>query len=605
VTITILPGDPFFTGISTSPAVPTVFPVAIAGHPYVVELSKYRRRTLPALRPPQDSAAEPGENSLNTEGYWRRSQTDWSLGAGQEYFDNEDSSRRRFLSSKGVHVWERDALSLLPDTALRESSSDTNLKTLAVNGYFYFVEGSTLKYTQDPSASSPSWTTVTTTGLGSITGLATTGSTIYACDGAKLMSGAVGGAALADLGALTPDRLFFCNGRLIGMDADLVYEIAAAGTKTDIKDHDNSSFVWNCATGAPNGIYVAGNSGDRSEVYYVGVDTSTGALLAPVHAMKLPNGETINAIENDGGRFVTIGSSAGFRLAVIDSDNGLSHGPLVEISGGVTDFEPRGKFVYFTWKNYDSTSTGIGTMNLSEFTQSLVPAYATDLMATTQGAVQSVAHFGGKRYFAVSGAGLYGESTDLVSSGTLTSSKVRYSTAEQKVVSSIDLRHDALAGTIGASVTSDSGDVATTAGSVTASSLGPAAPLTLGTFVAESFSVTLTLNRSGSDATSGPTLRRWTVRAIATPFRTEEFIVPLVLKRRVAINGGEYPFDPQEEFLYLKSLESSRRVVRYQEGNTVHNVYVDGVAIEAPSGWLPDYSFYEGDFIVRLLTVEV
>ena len=56
--------------------------------------------------------------------------------------------------------------------------------------------------------------------------------------------------------------------------------------------------------------------GDRAEVYYVGVNTSTGALLAAVHAMHLPYGETINCMEHYGG-LILLGTSKGFRLALI------------------------------------------------------------------------------------------------------------------------------------------------------------------------------------------------------------------------------------------------------------------------------------------------
>lgn len=602
--ITLLASDPFYTGTSISSLVPTVLPAAIDGHPYVVELSRYERRTLPALRPPQDSAAEPGENSLNTEGYWRRSQTDWSLGAGQDFFDNEGSSRRRFTSSKGVDVWTKDALTLLYDTALRESSTDTNLKTLPVNGYFYFVEGAVLKHTTDPSAATPSWTAVTLTGVGAaITGIATDGTRVYVADGNQIFETALGASTSTVLSAGDADYLFFCNGRLLAGHDNVLSEVAYAGTQTAVKTHDNTAGDWVAAVGTPNGIYAVYTVGDRSQTFYFGIKAADGTLDVAIHAMPFPNGETINCLENYGD-LVLIGSSAGFRVALVQTGDGLAHGPLIPISGGVADIDMQGQYAWFTWKNYDATSTGLGRLNLAEFTEPLVPAYATDLMATAQGTVQSVATFANKVYFAVSGAGLYGQATTRVSSGTLTSSKVRFSTAERKVVSSVELRHDALVGSVGVSVTSDTGDSATTPGSTTADSLSPASPLSLGTFVAEAFQVVLTLNRSATSTDTGPTFRRWTVRAIATPFRTEEFIVPIILKRSVKFNDADFPYDPYDEFLFLKGLESSREVVRYQEGASTYNVYVDTVAVQAPSNWMPDNEFYEGIFLVRLLTVE-
>lgn len=595
---------PFYTGSTATANVPGEFPVAIGGHSYMIEVKDYRRRTLPALRSAQDTATEPGENSLNTEGYWRRTQSDWSLGAGQAFFDNDESSRRRFWTSKGVDVWTQNALSLLPDTTLRQSSANTNLKLLVANGYFYMVDGTALKHTTTPD--SPSWTTVTTTGLAAITGIATNGSTVYVSDGVKLMKTTAGAGSASDLGATTPVTLGLANGRLVGGSTYHLFEIAADGSSTTLKDHNNTSFVWNVIAGAPNGIYAAGNSGDRNETYYIGVNTSTGALLSPVHAMALPAGETLNCMTYYSG-VMLLGTSAGIRVALIGSQNELAFGPVIAVTGGVKAIEAQGQFAWFTWTNYDSTSTGLGRVNLAEFTAPLVPSYASDLMATTSGTVLSACTFSSKRYFAVSGAGMYGEAATKVSSGNVISGWIRYGTIERKIVSSIDMRHDTLpsGASVTTLVTSDSGLSSGTATSSTAGTLGPPTSQTVGSFNAESFRVSTTLNRA-TDTSTGPMLSRWTTRALAAPFRTEEIIVPLVLHERVdnAYTGGsDTAFDPYEEFLFLKGLEGNRTVVRYQEGEASYSVYVDAIEVR-PAMWMSNHSFYQGIIVVRLLTIE-
>lgn len=603
MTVLLLSGSPFFTGLSTSDVVPSLFPVGLATHAYKIDLSKYRRRTLPALRPPQDTETEPGENSLNTEGFWRRTQSDWSLGAGQTFFDNSDSSRRRFLSSKGMYVWERDALSLLNDTALRDAATDTNLKTLPVNGYFYFVEGATLRHTTDPSATSPSWTSVTLSGASAITGITTDGSFVYVADGTQIFKSTVGSSTSSQLTTDDTDGVWFANGRLFSSHDNVLYEVAFGGTRAAVHTHSNTSFVWASVTGAPNGVYAAGNSGDRAETYYLGIDTTDGSLLPAVHAMPFPPGETIRCLTNYGD-LVLVGSSKGFRVAIIESSNGLSHGPLVEISGGVNAIDMQGQFAWFTWTNYDGTSSGLGRINLAEFTEPLVPAYASDLMATVQGSSQSVSTFAGKRYFAVSAAGLYGEATTKVASGTILGGWVRFSTVEKKVVSSIDLRHDALAGTVTATVEADSGSETNPVQSAAVGSLSPSAPLTLGQFSAEMFRVELTLDRDASDTTTGPTLRRWTVRAMATPFRTEEIIVPIIMESRVEVTEGvDHFYNTLDEYQYLKQIEASRSVVRYQEGASTYSVYVEGVEVH-PAAWSRNNEFFDGLIFARLLTVE-
>lgn len=599
----VLSGSPFYTGLSVSSEVPTLFPVGIGAHAYLIDLKQYRRRTLPALRPPQDTQSEPGENSLNTEGYWRRTQSDWSLGAGQTFFDNENSSRRRFLSSKGMDCWTKDQLSLLNDTSSRDTSTDTNLKILSVNGYFYYVEAATLRHTTDPTAASPTWTSVTYAG-GAITGITTDGSFVYIADGTGVWKSTVGSSTTSSLTTTDIDNLWYCNGRLLGNDANVLNEISFAGTVTAIKTHSNTSFVWSTVIGAPNGIYAAGNSGDLAETYYVGIDSTTGGLAIPVHAMPFPRGESINVLANYGD-LVLIGSSKGFRTALINSNNGLSHGPLVEIANGVKDIDIEGQYAWFSWSNYDGTSTGLGRINLAENTDVLVPAYASDLMATAQGTVLSIATFGTRRYFAVSASGLYGEDATKVASGTITSGWIRFGTVEQKVVSSIDLRHTALAGSISSIAESDSGAVSAAAVSDVANSLSPlTGPISLGQFTAEMFRINQTFTRDATTTTTGPTLRRWTVRAIATPFRTEEIVVPIVMKSEITpTEQVERHLNTLSEFQFLKALEDGRDVVRYQEGASTYNVYVDGIEIH-PSAWTKNNEFFDGTIFVRLLTVE-
>jgi hypothetical protein len=419
-----------------------------------------------------------------------------------------------------------------------------------------------------------------------------------------VMSGSVGGGSVANVGATAPSRLFYCNGRLISLITNVAAELVAAGTATAIHTHDNTGFVWNFAVGAPNGIYLAGNGGDRGEIYYVGTD-SDGTLSAAVSALSLPKGETINCMEVYGGLMI-LGTSVGIRLASITDAGFLNYGPVVEI-GNVRCLETQGRFVWFGWSQFDATSTGLGRADLSVFTEPLVPAYASDLMATGTGNVLAVASFGNRRYFAVSGDGFFGETTTKEASGTITSGWVRYGTSERKNVSTIDIRHDVLptGSSVTPSVLSDAEVTETAAASDVTSSLGPTTAFTIGDFNAEMFRVTVVMARA-TDTTLGPTLRRWTTRAIAMPYRTDEIIVPLIFSNTVDDengDGGDKFLDVYQEWLYLKGLESARSIVQYQEGSASYSVYVDGVEVQ-PKDYTDDFGWYQGLVIVRLLTLE-
>ena len=111
------PSGVFFTGAATaaSDVVPAAYPVAIAGHPYNIEPRLYRRSNIPLQRQADTEDREPGEATLSPAGLWRRSQSDWSLGAGQVWLDEEESTRRRFLSSLGIDVFNDRRIGLLPD----------------------------------------------------------------------------------------------------------------------------------------------------------------------------------------------------------------------------------------------------------------------------------------------------------------------------------------------------------------------------------------------------------------------------------------------------------------------------------------------------------
>ena len=146
--------EPWFTGSASASSadVPGVYQVAIDGHGYIIDPAGYSRVTVPLRRESTDESVEPGEQTLNTGGAWRRSQDNWFLGAGQEYLDNrfafvsvythsgEDPSvRTRFWRSLGVNVWDEGALSLLPEYSKGVSSSTGPVLMATVGDYVYVV----------------------------------------------------------------------------------------------------------------------------------------------------------------------------------------------------------------------------------------------------------------------------------------------------------------------------------------------------------------------------------------------------------------------------------------------------------------------------------
>lgn len=622
---------PYYTGAPVTTLVPSNYPIAIAGHPYMMDVRKYTRQTLAALAPQQDNSKSVTDAALSREGYQHEGQSRFGLGAGQAYFDDaETASDRRFFSSKGIDNWSGldRSLTLLHDTEKKGGTNapgtSTNLKVLAVGGYLYIADGTNLKFTADPSPTNPSWTPIAAGGT--IASIATDGVNVYvAIAGAALQRSVIGSGTMAAFGTLQPTFIAYANGRLIGAISNTLFEIDGAGAKAggvDLKvDARGSSAIWSAATQSPHAIFVALTVGGTSEIYSLSVDSTTSLLDPPVWAGALPNGETLKAMTFYGG-VVLLATSIGIRVAqlistfsVTTSSKSLDYGEAVLIPGGVSCLEPQSKFCWFGWTNFDGTSTGLGRADLSVTTSpdTAVPAYASDLMATAQGAVLGVASFNGRRYFAISGVGLFGETTTYVQSGTYNTGWIRFGSLVDKAFTSMKFGTDPLVGSIAASLNFVDGS-SRSMGAIATSGLTESSLLD-GSGHSVAAQVVLTLTR-GSPSTA-PVLRWWMLNALPKPPRVEEIVVPLLLNAKVVdFIGNEVTIDPRAEFDYLSSLRSSAIEVIYQEGNSAQVVHVDNLAIQpADAGqWMeprgrggqpPDHFWFSGPVVsVRLLTRE-
>ena len=114
------PAAGFFSGTGATNLVPNVYPVALNGRPYVIDLkaNAFQRQYDARVRDSVDQSSEPGEAAINSQGLWRRSQSSWHYGAGQKFGDTADAEAFRFNTSKGINVWEKGEASLLKDVSL-------------------------------------------------------------------------------------------------------------------------------------------------------------------------------------------------------------------------------------------------------------------------------------------------------------------------------------------------------------------------------------------------------------------------------------------------------------------------------------------------------
>lgn len=585
------PSTVFYTGEKVTADVPFPFHCAIGGHAYMIDTRRFERGTVEVTRQGYDPSGEAGEQTLSTEGIWKRWGDDWSFGAGQDVFDGRTSDRRRFYTSTGVDPWaERGEVSLLRDTAKRLNSSNTNLALLTAGSYFYIADGASLKHTTDMTATSPTFTSITMGGT--IQSITTDGAYVYAAVGSDIERTTVGGTTKSVFSTQDASLVGYANGRLLAANNNVLYEISGAGTATTLHTHLNASATYTSIVGTPTGIFVGVNNGEHGEFLYVGFNATTGGLAVPLPAGALNRGELIYSMQYYQGMLL-LGTTRGIRLAEIVQDRGVAPGPVIETDAAVRCTDVEGVFAWFGLTNGGGSSTGLGRAHLARETSNLVPAWATDVMAAaTTGTVSSVARFGGRTYFAVGASGVWGETADLVSSGVFDTGWIRFGTVERLVLYSVDMFHDPLAGSINVAVITETGSSVTLGESATVSSSSPADVLPGNDLTSYAFRLVFTLNRSATDSTAGPSLLRWLLRAMVAPAQVERITVPILLYDPVLNETGDgqsIPVEILEEWDYLKSLERNRSVVQFQmfgraEPVTVRQVQVPAGAVRGFNG---------------------
>lgn len=502
---------PLSPGTSGDQGVGTVYSVALAGIPFLLDYEKerpYKWGYLPTRKEQQDTSSEPGEQSLST-GYWRRSRSSWHLGAGQEYLDTDDSVAQRFYTSKGVDPWTKNKLMLLGDTEEKRSSANTNLKVIKAGVYLYMVDGTSVVFTADPTPTSPTFTSVT--GITGTPGdITSDGTRTYIASNGNIYRANIGTAAHTSWSTVTAvDQIGIANGYFLAGAANALYVLDASGTetaKTPTSQYaDGAGLSWVAFASGPVGPLAAAKAGEKGLIFVGVVDDADGSLDYFALAAELPDGETVETIATYLGTTIIIGTSRGVRVGILDGAT-ITYGPLISTGQPCQALEPEDSFVYFGWPAFDADSSGIGRLDLSEFTIAARPAYASDLMADVTGNVTGIATFGTKRYFVVSGEGLYGETTDKVESGYLRTGQVRWNTLELKHLKKVLVRCQPLDGTIEVQTSLDEGTFTSSGIFTTQDGTDHEYDVASNCF---HFELKLILSRSSTDETLGPVVTGW------------------------------------------------------------------------------------------------
>lgn len=605
------PAPRFFTGTGTTQLVPDIFPIAINGRPYLIDQKsgQFTRGFEPRVRDSVDQSTAPGEAAINPQGLWRRGEVSWHYGAGQKYADTAEAQDYRFFSSKGVNPWTKGQAALL--NAVKESlnSSNTNFEIVTTDTRVYVMDGADIKYSTDPFASSPTWTTITGMPAATPRDMTTDGTNIYATYPGLTSSfglwkytpaGVASNVAYGhQFGYIDFVKGFFIiTGAASAGNGNDLYFSPSGNVGADDYEHPVASFEWIGAAAGQTAIYLAGYSGSHGAIYKLTIKAD-GTLDTPVVALELPFGEYPTAISSYLGA-ILIGTNKGVRYAVADTASNLTTGALIPTSGAVKDFTTEDRYAWFTWSNYDGVSTGLGRLDLGTFISTNTPAHATDLMHTGTANVLACSTFANKRIFAVSGDGIYVEDTaNLVASGEIVTGTYRWGIPDRKFVAKFDTRSTPLVGSITASISLDSGTYVALPSHENVDSTEHVATGPQTKFIEAKFKLGLTRGT----ATTGPTLTRWMARAYASPARSQVFRVPLLMHHHLRIKDVEYYFDIETELNYLRDLVNNPRVINYQENTESYSVIIEDMQFNMIDALESNWDL-EGTCIVTMRSVQ-
>ena len=605
---------PYYSGTGTTADVPGLFPVALNGRPYIVDLKsgEFRRESIKILRQQANVTNLPDESSLNPEDLWRRSQMTWHKGAGQRYLDREESDPARFWRSEMASVWEKWSVTCLPESQGGDERTGSVSTLLSTSTKLYWTVNNEIKYTTGPGGTFSAHTAAAGQNY-----TASTSDGYYAyfakgTDGIYLTNRSVATAAVSWVTG-TVNLVRFVRGRLMAAGGANVYNVTTAPTTAGptalpaaLKTMANADWRWVDFAEGSGQIYMAGFSGDKSIIFRTAVKPDGTALDAPVPAGELPDGEVINCMVGYLG-YVILGTAYGVRFCQADGQGNLVIGPLLNTGRlNVTHLEPQDRFVYFSWPD-DGEFGGIGRMDLSVFTGPQAPAFATDQIGVQADFLCGglVTFMGTLNFISKNGTGSAvcqhtWLDVDILADATLDTGELAYGVPDEKVAMWVDVRTEPLPEDASYEVllSVDDGDYETLGVQSNSTSVGAsfAIPQRLG----RKFQLRLRLYANTVDGSTAPTVNRLTLRSYAAPNRAEVWQLPLLLHETVLANGGvPHPLQVLEELNRIRAMVTNKQLVTYQEGSETHAVFVEDYA------WVPyhptkDETFWQGTCTVTL-----
>ena len=621
---------------------------AIGGIPFIAGESGrgtyfrriYERSFSPVRKDQFDNQQTPGEQSIW--GWWLRSQSNFSEGAGVQFLDTtqDPTLGYRYSYSEGVDVLGTPGqVTLLPQTQglftgtgpMQLRSVYTAVNPTGVDGVLVLDVGAN----QITSVSYGSLNSTYTMPAG-LTGLANTftddGTNYYFADKTGIYQGAIAtpGVAATKIWNVPSTSgnyvLGWIKSRLVAGLDNSVYELVGAGPALPSPkfSHPNTKYVYTAVSEIESAILVSGNAGNAiSQIHRFTLDNQgvMPTLTSGIVSATLPYGEYILSMYAYIGAFIGIGTNRGFRVAVSDSSGNVTYGPLIvqDPAGvGVHAIGGYDRFMFIGnqgntlipqqgWVNPPEASTTdmLIRIDLSQTTSTGSQPFANDVVspiAAIGSFVNSITNMGtantlgstvvplqGCLAWAVGGQ-VFATRNNLqkVPSGFIYTPKIRYNTLEPKHFKYVYARHqditDGSLDVYGQNPNSGLNVIAQgLTGSSTAGATTPYYIADIGN-AQEWFQFKFVLNR-GSTGTYSPVFNGYQLRALPGVSRQVIIQVPLLCfdheEDKFGVDHGDDGFAYQR-IKAIESLTASGNIVLFQDlnYNDANLVIVDDYTFE-------------------------
>lgn len=346
-----------------------------------------------------NASPQPGDASLD--GWWIRSATDWSSGAGYEYMEpiESDTIASSYDWSYGVDVWEQGVLRLLPKPfktySGRIPQSGAKPQLIDYRDYIYVSNDDWIVRLDAKAFQSPKpviqppfpgyW-------------IKAPSNIIQFCSGQGylLVSTEKNGvfAVLSDgtlkqvwTSSLGPIRMYYMKDRFVLFSGTSVYfkAITDIYTPTELTQpfytSPDKNFQWVGAATSPTSILLAGNGDDYSAIYSAGLEASDGVptVGTPTVIAEMPRGEQITQVFSYLGALLLIATTSGIRLGVIGDTGTITYGPLLGCGLAKGPFTTFDRFAFVPTADAGGGHPGLIRFDLSKITEDQKVAWSYDL----------------------------------------------------------------------------------------------------------------------------------------------------------------------------------------------------------------------------------